>query len=63
MPNLVAEYSEPPGLAAFPDSDEMNTRWPEPRSTIGPASPRARWMGARRFTSSARSTSSALKES
>jgi hypothetical protein len=54
-PNLVAEYSDEPGLATFPAIEEMKTRCPSPRSTIGGASARASWIGARRFTSSARS--------
>ena len=50
-----------PALATFPDSDEMKTMWPLPRSSMPGSSARASCIGARRFTSSARSISSAVK--
>ena len=58
----MAEYTEAPTLATLPDSEETNTRWPSPRSAIASPSRRARIIGARRFTVSARSISSTEKE-
>ena len=50
-----------PRARELPDSEEMKTRWPEPRSLMPGSSARASCTGARRFTSSARSISSAVK--
>ena len=52
-----------PGVAALPDSEEMKTRWPRPRSTIAGVRMCASTIGARRLTSSARSICSTLNES
>ena len=51
------------GDAALPDSDDTNTTWPRPRSSIPGSSARVSWIGARRFTSSARSIWSWSKSS
>ncbi len=50
------------GPADLPESDETNTRCPDPRAASGSASSRASWIGARRFTASARSISSGVNE-
>jgi hypothetical protein len=50
-----------PGAATLPEIDEMRTIWPRPRSRMPIAARRAITIGARRFTSSARSISSTLK--
>ena len=48
-------------MAVLPESEEMNSRCPLPRSTIAGASAWASAIGARRLTSSARSICSTLK--
>ena len=57
-PYFVAEYSEERGPADLPDSELTKTRWPERRAIIASASSRASTTGARRFTSSTRSSCS-----
>ena len=47
----------------MPDREETNTKWPRPRSTIPGTSARVSWIGARRFTSRARSISSGVNDS
>ena len=53
----MALYTEVPDIAALPRSDDMNNRWPLPLAVICGASSCASTIGARKFTSSARSIS------
>jgi hypothetical protein len=62
-PNFVAAYTAELPVAIFPASDDMNTMCPAPRATMGSDSVRARMIGARRFTSSARSSCSPVYSS
>ena len=50
------------GVPTLPDSEDMKTRWPLRRATIASSRRRASTIGARRFTSSARSICSTVNE-
>jgi hypothetical protein len=57
---LVAAYGAWKAVPAKPESDETNTTWPRPRSSMPPTARRVSSRGATRLTATTASSSSAV---